>query len=187
MSIFIKKFFKVIYVAICLLFFIYLILPAPDFPLPPEDAVQSIEEADTETTLRRAYFTNFDRNEVIKHYQNQLNISSFVNIPYITYRLNYPPEESQALIRDQTRSTFLEEIVHPLRESVFVNGFEPKMAKDDIWYKGVHYRQKIIIRYVPGNLFIRLFIALLIVGSIFILIKEWKTVLINLFKYVRKN
>ena len=72
-----------------------------------------------------------------------------------TYTLNYPPEDAQWLIRDQTRSVFLEEIVHPFRESVFVNGFQARAAKDDIWYKGGHYDTKLTIRYVPSSLLIR--------------------------------
>lgn len=179
--------FKLFFVIVGTLFFLYLILPAPAFPYPPNDAVQSAEDADTETPLRRAYFTNFSREEVLKHYQDQFLKSSIFSIPFITYRLNYPPEESQILIRDQTRSTFLEEIVHPLRESIFVNGFKPKMAKDDIWYKGEHFSQKIIVRYVPGNLVVRLIITSLIILSILILKKEWQRAILDFFKHVRKN
>ena len=186
-----NKFFgfilKLFLVIVGILFVTYLILPAPVFPNPPSDAVQSLEEADTESSLRRAYFTNYTREEVLKHYQNQFVKSNVFNIPFVTYRLNYPPEESQILIRDQTRSTFLEEIIHPLRESIFVNGFEPKMAKDDIWYKGEHFKQKIIIKYIPGNLFIRLVVALFIVLSIFLLKKEWQKAISVFFKHVRKN
>ncbi|MEK7188852.1 MAG: hypothetical protein AAB685_03305 [Patescibacteria group bacterium] len=122
--------------------------------------------ADTETPYRRAYFTNFSREEVISHYQREFSKISFgIQLPAL--RLNYPPEDSQTLIRDQTRSTFLEEIVHPLRESLFINGFKPKFAKDEIWYKGVHYEQKITVKYVPSSLYIRLlvFVGILIVGK----------------------
>lgn len=73
-----------------------------------------------------------------------------------TYRLNYPPEEAQTLIRDQARSTFLEEIVHPFRESIFVNGFEPTRPQDAIFVEGRAWRQKIIVRFVPSVTLIRL-------------------------------
>jgi len=59
----------------CLLFIVftlYLSLPQLEFPQPPQDALQSNEPADTETILRRAYFTNYTREEVLKHYQRQL-------------------------------------------------------------------------------------------------------------------
>jgi len=156
---------KYIFILFSIVFLFYLLLPSPDFPEPPPDSVQSQEKADTETPLRRAYFTDFTRQQVLEHYQKQL--------PWPTYRLNYPPEDSQTLIRDQTRSTFLEEVVRPFRQSVFVNGFEPKVAKDDVWYKGVDYRQKIIIKVVPSNAFVRLMIGVPTLVLIWLLAKEW--------------
>lgn len=186
-----NKFFgfilKLFFVIVGILFVTYLILPAPSFPEPPSDSIQSIEGGDIETPLRRAYFTDFTREEILEHYQNQFSKSSFFGIPLLTYRLNYPPEEAQMLIRDQTRSTFLEEIVHPLRESFYVNGFKAEMAKDDIWYRGQHFSQKITVKYITGNRFISVTVAIFIILSICLLVKDWKDVIINLIKYVRKN
>lgn len=182
-----KLFLNTILSVLLIIFFLYLILPSPEFPQPPSDSIQSIEGGDIETPLRRAYFTLFTRQEILTHYQNEFSKSSFLGIPLITYRLNYPPEEAQTLIRDQTRSTFLEEIVHPLRESFFVNGFKPSMAKDDIWYKGVNYQQKITVKYVPGNLIIRLITAGFILLSIVLLIKEYSKFLKEFIEYVKKN
>src|SRR3990167_4477512 len=108
----------------------YVVLPEPGFPAPPADALQSKEPADSESPLRRAYFTNFTREEVMSHYKKEFKWG---------LNLNYPPEESRTIIRDQTRSTFLEEIVHPLRESVFINGFEPKVEKDAINIEGLSW------------------------------------------------
>lgn len=163
-SIFLKR----LTVFVSLVLFLYLILPVPRFPIQPHDSVQSLELADTETPWRRAYFTNYTRKEVLNYYQKQLSRAHFFNMPLLTYRLNYPPEEASLLIRDQTRSTFLEEIVQPFRASLFVDGFEPKDPKDDIWYKGVHYRQKIIVKYAPSWLISRLFIIGL---GLFLLLK----------------
>lgn len=156
---------------------IYISFLTPAFPIPPSDSVQSTEPGDSEAvSVRRAYFTNFTRSEVLEYYENQLRkVSLFgINIPLPTYRLNYPPEDAQTLIRDQTRSTFLEEIVHPLRESFFVNGFEPKVAKDDIWYKGVHYRQKITVKYNRSNLPVRLVAGGLTILAAWLVIKGWQ-------------
>src|SRR5689334_19212994 len=106
-------------------FMVYLFRPGPfaDFPAPPPGAVQSKEDADIESPLRRAYFTNYTREEVIAHYQNQFRMRP------LTLTLNYPPEDAQTLIRDQTRSVYLEELVHPFRESLYVNGFIAQVAK----------------------------------------------------------
>jgi hypothetical protein len=87
--------------------------------------------------------------------------------------LNYPPEEAQTIIRDQTRSTFLEELVHPFRESIYINGFEPKTEKDTINIEGRTWRQKIIIRYVPSLTIIRVIVVGLTFVLVLWLVKEY--------------
>lgn len=169
----IKKVFGILYLGFSILFFGYLIFPNPNFPTPPPGDVQSKEPGDTESPLRRAYFTNDTREEVMQNYKQQFETSTFLNIKLPTYRLNYGPEEAQAIIRDQTRSTFLEEIVHPFRESVFVNGFEPKEAKDAVVVDTVAWRQKITVRYVPSNLFIRILIGFATLVLIVVLVREY--------------
>lgn len=151
---------------------VYLCMPNPDFPAPPMGSLQSKEPADSESPLRRAYFTDFTRAEVLAHYSKEFKWG---------YLLNYPPEEAGTIIRDQTRSTFLQEIVHPFRESIYINGFEPPAddAKDQINIEGRHFRQKIIIRYVPSSLSLRLATFALTILSVFFLFNE--------FKDVRKN
>ena len=155
---------KLIFGLVALGFLIYLLLPSPDFPAPPPDSLQSKEMGDTENPLRRAYFTNYTREEVISWYRRQFTWG---------IRLNYPPEESRVLIRDQTKSTFLEEIVQPFRESVYINGFEPKDPKDAINIEGLPWRQKIIIRYVPSSLFVRVLVYLLTVVATVALVREY--------------
>jgi hypothetical protein len=151
----------------------YTLLPNPPFPPPVPGGAMSDEPGDTESSLRHAYFTDLTREEVMAHYVKEMSASSFLNITLPTYRLNYPPEEAKTLIRDQTRSTFLEEVVHPLRESVYINGFEPKVAKDAIWIKGVHYRQKITVRYVPSSALVRILVVLLSLLGIVLVVREW--------------
>ncbi len=164
--------FKIFSIFLLFGFLFYLLLPTPSFPIPPTDSVQSLENADVETPLRRSYFTNFSRAEVLEYYQQQFTKSPFLGIRLPTYRLNYPPEDAQQLIRDQTRSVFLEEIVHPFRESVFVNGFQPRVAKDDIWYRGVHYGTKITIRYIPSSPIIGVPVLLLAIGALLFSVRE---------------
>lgn len=143
----------------------YSLYPNAKFPLPPEDSLQSAEQADTEISTRRAYFTDFGREEVIALYKSQ-----FSYLP--TLRLNYPPEDAQTLIRDQTRSAYLEELVHPFRESIFINGFVPKEAKDEIWYRGVHFEEKITIRYYSSNPVVRTAVLLVTMALLWFLLKE---------------
>lgn len=168
---------KIIYVFLSLIFALYLAVPSPSFPDPLSDSTQSTEPADSETSFRRAYFTNFDREAVITHYKSQFS----KHLPFLStilpLRLNYPPEDAQTLVRDQTRSSFLEELVYPLRESIYVNGFKPREAKDDIWYKGVHYEQKITVKYLPGNSFTR---VILFIFTAFLSYFVFKNALISL-------
>ena len=163
-----KKVLIIFYAIFSLTILFYVSLPNYDFPNPPPGFVQSNEPADTENPLRKAYFTDHTRAEVLDWYKAQFDYSTLFNIKLPTYLLNYPPEDSQGIIRDQTRSTFLQEIVHPFRETVFINGYEPADTdyKNRIVIDGVHYRQKIIIKYVPSNLALRFLVSLLSLASI---------------------
>jgi len=157
-----KKSLRIIIVLIFSVLFVYVLLPNPKFPNPPSDSLQSKERGDSEDlSVRRAYFTNFTREEVMKHYQNVFK----------GYRLNYPPEEAATIIRDQTRSTFLEEIVRPFRESFYVNGFEPKNAKDAIEIEGLPWRQKITVKYVSSNVLLRS-LVIIFTGFVSLLLLE---------------
>lgn len=151
----------------------YSLLPSPAFPEPMAGFYQSGEPADVETPLRRGYYTNASRQEVMDHYMNQFQKPTFLGIPLFSYRLNYPPEEAQTIIRDQTKSTFLEEIVHPFRESVYINGFEPTTPEYAIVIKGTPWRQKIIVRYVPTSPVIRVGAVILSAVMTLLIIKGW--------------
>jgi hypothetical protein len=176
-----NKILKVVFILFCLVSIVYLSLPNFDFPTPPPDALQSQELGDTENlSVRRAYFTNYTRSEVLDWYKNQINHSKFMGIPLPTFLVNYPPEESQTIIRDQTRSTFLQEAVNPFRESIYINGFEPKEAKDAVFIEGRDWRQKIIIRYVSGSVFLRLGIFILTATLMVVMYSAW-------YKSLRKN
>jgi hypothetical protein len=165
----IKRLLAFIFLVFSFLLLIYILPKSPEFPKPPENSVQSKEPADTESPLRRAYFTNLNRVEVISHYQKEFNDGFNVYSP----RLNYPPEESATIIRDQTRSTYLEEIAHPFRESIYINGFEPKSEKDTILIDSVRWNQKIIIRYVPSPVWVRVVVLLLSSLSGYFLVLEF--------------
>lgn len=135
-------------------FLVYLARPSPKFPKPPIDSVQSLEEADLETPLRRSYFTDFSRQQILDYYQREFGAS--IPIPVPSYMVYYPPEDAQTLIRDQTRSVYLPEIIHPFRESLYVNIFEARSPKDAISYRGIDYDRKITVRYVPSSPWVRI-------------------------------
>lgn len=149
----------------------YLLIQNHPFPAPPPSAIQSDEPADTESPNRRAYFTKYTRDQVIAHYKAQLDY-----IPVV--RLNYPPEEANRIIRDQTKSWYLEELVHPLRSSVFINGFIPQRDSDRIFINGEQYYQKITILYVDSNRYVRVVIGFIVILSLLMIVRTIK-LLIN--------
>lgn len=179
-----KNVILVAYATFAILFLLYLALPNPDFPSQSTAFLQSSEPADIETPLRRGYYTDLSREEVLNYYESETSELTAFKIRFLSYRLNYPPEESQMLIRDQTRSTFLEEIVHPLRESFFVSGFEPKEDKDVIVVDGYKWRQKVIIRYVPSSMAIRLIVGGGIIALMLVTYKEWFFTIKSLSRYI---
>lgn len=177
---------KTLFAFFSLLLLAYVLLPNSDFPEPLPGALRSDEPADVETPLRRGYFTDFSREEVIAHYRNQVSRSKFLSLPLPTLRLNYPPEEAQTLIRDQARATFLEELAQPLRESFFINGFEPKEAKDAIVVNDKKWRQKVIVKHVPSNNIVRLLVLVPALMLIVLVFPAWFNELKRLFLALRK-
>ncbi len=168
-----NKFVNILFLGLCVFFISYLCIPSIGLPKLPVGAVLSDEPADTEYVYRRAYFTDFNREEIVFFYKSEFRKTYIIGRLFFPLRLNYPPEAAQTIIRDQTRSTFLEEITYPLRDSIYINGFEPKVAKDEVWYKGVHYRQKITVRYVPGSLFLRLMVGLGVIIFSWLMCWQW--------------
>ena len=176
-----KKVVKYTSLIFAFIFLVYLSIPAPDFPKPQDNVYQSLEPADIETTSRKGYYTDNLRYDVLNHYSKQFSKSlNFIPLP--TYRLNYPPEEAQEKIRDQTRSTYLEEIVHPFRESIYVNGFEPSLDKDIIIIDGKNWAAKVIVRYIQSNSIIRVTIGVFTIIMIYVVYLAWNAVVIDLFK-----
>ncbi len=161
-----------------ILFFIglvYILLPGPssinDFS-PLSDSVKSQLEGDTiQNPNIAAYFSDFRRVYITKYYQDMFASKLFLGIKIPPIRLNHPPEEAYRYVRDQQESTFLEEYVFPLRESLFVNGYEPFIENeifhaphspygDRVEYKQNWYLSKTTLRFYPSNIFFRLFVYL---------------------------
>jgi hypothetical protein len=91
-------------------------------------------------------------------------------------RLNHPPEDSLTLIRDQTKSSWMEELVHPLIDNLYINGFYPTKPTEQININGVHYQAKITVRYVPSSFTTQITVLLLIMVSGYLLFKEYSHV-----------
>lgn len=135
----------------------YLALPDPKVLSLP-DSLRSTEPGDTwQHPDQSAYYTDLTREEVINFYQDSFALKiGTITIP--SYRLNYPPEEASTYVREQLLTYYLEEITHPLRESLFVSGWNPRLspisnyrfdvekARWEIIIDGYEYQSKVTLK-----------------------------------------
>lgn len=180
---------KYIFAAFFFLLFCYMLLPGPgdvnEFtPLP--NSVPSSEPGDTTQVPQvKAYFSDFFRIDVIPFYKENFldKFDDFgLKMPFI--QVNYPPQEANNVIRQYVQSWYLEELIHPLRESLYINGWEPfdEMGRPrlnishGIVVNGRSFKSKVTLRYFPSPIFIRLIVWAGIVGSSLLLWQMYKKV-----------
>ena len=160
-----KKPIFVVAVFIYLAGIFYLALPSPDLP-SLADSTRSDEPGDTiQHPDQAAYYTDRDsRQEILGELQKKFGLPQF---SFVNYRLNYRPEEVGGLVRDQLRSYYLEEVVHPLRESLYINVLDPAktpMIDDDkreqakMYLHGRFYPIKVTLRPVYSDVVSRLIV-----------------------------
>jgi len=172
---------------IYLLGLIYLILPSPAYP-DLENAKRSDEPGDTwQHPDQKGYYTNLTRAEVLEQIQSKFAIK-FLGFTLPSYRLNYRPEEATSLVRDQLNSYYLEEIIYPFRESIFVNGWEPTNspkyannpnAKTDLYFQGTPYLSKVTLKPTNSNPLLRVVIWTLIFPVTYLVLISLKKSLKN--------
>lgn len=179
---------KKAFVIFSVLLLIYMLWPGPgkisDFkPLPASDKSQL--EGDTIQIPNVAgYFSNNFRAFVTYFYRN--DYWQKTKLPFPPLRLNHPPEYSWTVIKKHTDSTYLEEFVYPLRDSLYVNGFEPFYSdgKPKFWgstqfsISGQNWYTKTTLRFYPSSLIIRFLVWMGITASIYLLFKMGKKILI---------
>ena len=123
------------------------------------------------------YFSDNYREFVIPFYLE--NYQSLSHFPFPPLRLNHPPEYSWTVIKKHTDSTYLEELVYPLRDSLYVNGLEffyhdgtPKFwgsTKFDV--DGQSFFTKTTLRFYPSKSIVRILVWFGIVTSIYLISK----------------
>lgn len=152
--------------ALFLIGFIYVILPGPvsisEF-LPLPYSTKSTQEGDTfQNPNIAAYYSNFRRAFITFFYKLDFEKKLIPGLPIPVVTLNHPPEYAYTYVRDQQESTFLEEYTRPLRESIFVNGYEPLIENyirrrqadfigNNVIYRGGFYATKTTLRYYPSS------------------------------------
>lgn len=172
---------KKIFIICSGLLLIYMLWPGPskisDFEALPNSYKSQLEGDTIQIPNVSAYFSNNYRDFVTSFYSS--NYQQKTLSPFPPMRLNYPPEFSWNVIKRHTDSTYLEELVYPLRDSLYINGFEPfnpdgtprfwGAAQFDTF--GHKWDTKVTLRFYPTPIWVRIFVWLGIVLSITALFK----------------
>lgn len=189
----IKNWVKITVAVVYFLGVFYLLLPEPVIPnLTP--ALKSTEPGDTvQMPGVWAYYTDLSREQVVEFYQQAFAKSPFLKIPLINYRLNHPPEYARETIIDTLKSNFYEELVHPLKDSLFISGWVPKEDKvylatskkkpiTEFEVNGQKFQGKITLYHVTSPLWARLLVWTGIVVLGLMLITAFKNVFLSPWK-----
>lgn len=184
-----KSKFLMILLSFWLLGVVYLSLPEPIIPNLP-GALKSTEPGDTvQIPGVWAYYTNLSREEVVSFYKEAFSRSSFLKIPLPTYILNHPPEYARETIVNTLKNNFYEELVHPLRESLFISGWIPKEDKvylaqnkkpiTEFLVDGQTFSAKITLYHVQSPLWAKLLVWTGIIVLIGLIISAFKFILFS--------
>lgn len=154
------------------------------FVLLPNSDKSTLEGDTIQIPNVAAYFSDNYRDFVVSFYSN--NYQSLSRLPIPPLRLNHPPEFSWNVIKKHTDSTYLEELVYPLRDSLYVNGLEPfyEDGQPKFWGAtkfeiGENNRDtKTTLRFYPSSILIRVFVWFGISLSIFWIFKLAKLVIL---------
>ena len=184
-----------VWLSLGLLFSLYLVLPGPR--LPPPDLPESLKSTEPGDTYQipnvSAYYTRKKRDEVISFYKDYFSRSSFLGLPILTYRFVQPPEYAKTVWIDTKKSFYLEEFVHPFRESLFVNGLEwrgdifspPEKRKPSRFQVGGEiWPTKVSLRWFYSSWWSRLLIFWLAWSLFYLLLGLWQKELKSFYQLV---
>jgi len=171
-----------------LLLLLYMIWPGPSKinnfkPLPSSDKSQLAGDT-IQIPNVAGFFSDNYREFVVSFYLK--NYQGLTHLPFPPLRLNHPPEYSWTVIKKHTDSTYLEELVYPLRDFLYVNGLELFYSdeKPKFWgstkftVNGRDWFTKTTLRFYPSNLIIKVLVWLGITTSIYLLFKLGRKILI---------
>ena len=170
---------KIIFLIFSSLLFIYMMWPAPSsitqFKALPNSDKSDLAGDTWQIPNVSAYFSNNYRDFVIPFYLE--NYWHDTSLPFPPLRINYPPEFSWTVIKKHTDSTYLEELTYPLRDSLYVNGFEPfNPDGSKKYYSAIRFDvgknqwdTKVTLRYYKSSLIVRFIVWFGICSSIVLL------------------
>lgn len=160
------------YLVIMGIFLIYLLLPSVPAPqigerFPSESGFTS----DLMGPPIGTYFTNLEKDEVIKFFLDAYSRSSFMNLPLPTRAIEHKPEYAEEIINDMhtaKNTSFLVEINQPFRGSIIIKGYgevskaereerEAKKIKKFEPRKGEIYFLKLDVYHIEPSLWQKFF------------------------------
>jgi len=172
---------RYVFFPFAIIFLVYLIIPGPtsvnDFPSLPNSVKSDLSGDTWQVPNVVGYFSDNYRKMATSYYKNIFQQKNILFLPPI--RLNYPPEFAYTAIKVETQSTYLEEYLYPLRNSVFVNGLEPFSEDGQRRFWGSTkfeigdqaFFTKVTLRFYPSPIWARLVVW---VGICLSLVLLWK-------------
>lgn len=158
------------------------------FPPLPGSEKSTLEGDTIQIPNVSAYFSDNFRNFATSFYRD--NYQKLSNLPFPPITLNHPPEHSWNVIKRHTDSTYLEEYVYPLRDSIYVNGLEffyedgtPKFwgsTKFEVGGKSLF--TKVTLRFFPSQILTRILVWAGIIISLVFLFKLGKRILFEKYE-----
>lgn len=171
---------KIFIISFFTLGLIYLLWPGPSSVTDFNQLPQSLKSSDPEDSIGHfqglAFFSHIYRDQTMAFYEKEYKrLNHFLFGPI---RINYPPEFAYFAIKNRTLSTYLEELVYPMRSSLFVNGFEPFSADGQSKFRGATvmiandstYATKTTVRFYPSNVLNRIIVWIGTTISLYLLI-----------------
>lgn len=178
-----------LYIIFSIILLIYMLWPGPtkisDFKALPQSLKSTLEGDTIQIPNVSAYFSDNFREFVVPFYSR--DYQGLSHFPFPPLKLNHPPEYSWSVIKKHTDGTYLEELVYPLRDSIYVNGFEPfDTSLQPKWWgaskfevDGHSWYTKTTLRFYPSPLWVRLITWFGITLSIFLIYRLSKKIIFS--------
>ncbi|RLC33352.1 hypothetical protein DRH14_05015 [Candidatus Shapirobacteria bacterium] len=166
----------------------YLLWPIPPIPNLP-NSIKSTEPGDTIQIPRvKAFYSNQDRQTIIDFY-----VQNYRKKHPLAIKINHPPEKAKQIIKDTIQTYYLEEIIFPFKQSLFINGFDwqkdvftkpEKREANKLIVNNQVFSNKLTLRYFPSSPISRLIILFLLETFIYISLINYKSIFS--FKHAEK-
>lgn len=175
----IKKYIPLILLNILAL--AYLAYPLPQIPNLVA-SLKSTEPGDT-TQLQNvsAFYNNLERQAVINFY-----VDNYQKKHPLALKINHPPEKAKVIIKDTIQTYYLEEIIIPFKQSLFINGYNwqkdvftapETRIKNKMLVDGQEFTTKVTLKtYTTSSMILSYFVLFLIQATVIYALHTYKQV-----------